>query len=163
MPITPSQLETQAQQQNTNQVVGNTTEGSLAKVLANEDGSLSTPKKGDPQELVDGKTDLANAIYNNANLAHPEKVAPDTGTASAQDSQIMQGVVTSRTNGGADPVQGRHYYGTSHHANLKSRSALNGLKGKAGRETVFGRFGPFHDSMTPHTPTYIYIYNDPGH
>jgi hypothetical protein len=152
-----------AQQQNPNQVVGNTTEGSLAKVLTNEDGSLSTPKGGAPQELVDGKTDLANAIYNNANLAHPEKVAPDTGTASAQDSQIMQGVVTSRTNGGADPAQGRHYYGTSHHANLKGRSALNGRKGAAGRESVFARFGPFHDSMTPHTPTYIYIYNDPGH
>jgi len=152
-----------AQQQNPNQVVGNTTEGSLAKVLTNEDGSLSTPKGGAPQELVDGKTDLANAIYNNANLAHPEKVAPDTGTASAQDSQIMQGVVTSRTNGGADPAQGRHYYGTSHHAKLKGRSALNGLKGAAGRESVFARFGPFHDSMTPHTPTYIYIYNDPGH
>jgi RHS repeat-associated protein len=152
-----------AQQQNPNQAVGNTTEGSLAKVLTNEDGSLSTPKGGAPQELVDGKTDLANAIYNNANLAHPEKVAPDTGTASAQDSQIMQGVVTSRTNGGADPAQGRHYYGTSHHANLKGRSALNGLKGAAGRESVFARFGPFHDSMTPNTPTYIYIYNDPGH
>jgi hypothetical protein len=151
-----------AQQQNPNQVVGNTTEGSLAKVLTNEDGSLSTPKGGDSQELVNGKTDLANAIYNNANLAHPEKVAPDTGTASAQDSQIMQSVVTSRTNGGADPVQGRHYYGTSHNANLKSRDAGNHLKGDAGREKVFARFGPFHDSQTPHTPTYIYIYNAPG-
>ena len=61
----------------------------------------------------------------------------------------MQGVVTSRTNGGADPVQGRHYYGTSHNANLKSRPSGNGLKGAAGREKVFARFGPFHDSMTP--------------
>jgi RHS repeat-associated protein len=144
------------------QQVGNTTEGSLAKVLTNEDGSLSTPKKGDPQELVDGKTDLANAIYNNANLAHPEKVAPDTGTASAQDSQIMQGVVTSRENGGADPVQGRHYYGTSHNPNLKSRPAGNGMKGAAGREKVFAKFGPFHDSTSPKRQTYIYIYNAPG-
>jgi len=130
--------------------------------LTNEDGSLSTPKKGDPQELVDGKTALANAIYNNANLPHPEKVAPDTGTASAQDSQIMQGVVNSRTSGGADPVQGRHYYGTSHNPNLKSRPSGNGRKGAAGREKVFARFGPFHDSMSPKRQTYIYIYNAPG-
>jgi hypothetical protein len=151
-----------AQQQNPNQAVGNTTEGSLAKVLTNEDGSLSTPKGGDPQQLVDGKTTLANAIYNNANLAHPEKVAPDTGAASAQDSQIMQGVVTSRTNGGADPAQGRVYYGTSHTPKLTSRSAGNGLKGAAGRETVFAKFGPFKDSISSRQ-TYIYIYNNPGH
>jgi hypothetical protein len=135
-------VKSSAQQQNPNQAVGNTTEGSLAKVLTNEDGSLSTPKGGDPQQLVDGKTALANAIYNNASLAHPEKVAPATGTPSAQDSQIMQGVVTSRTNGGADPVQGRVYYGTSHTPDLTSRSAGNGLKGAAGRETVF--VGPEH-------------------
>jgi RHS repeat-associated protein len=152
----------EAQQQNPNQAVGNTTEGSLAKVLTNEDGSLSTPKGGDPQQLVDGKTTLANAIYNNANLAHPEKVAPDTGAASAQDSQIMQGVVTSRTNGGADPAQGRVYYGTSHTPKLTSRSAGNGLKGAAGRETVFAKFGPFKDSISSRQ-TYIYIYNNPGH
>ena len=64
-------------QQNPNQVVGNTTESSLANVLTNEDGSISTPNKGAPDELVDGKTALANAIYNNASLPHPEKVAPD--------------------------------------------------------------------------------------
>jgi RHS repeat-associated protein len=151
-----------AQQQNPNQAVGNTTEGSLAKVLTNEDGSLSTPKGGNAQELVDGKTALANAIYNNADSAHPQKVAPDTGTASGQDSQIMQGVVTSRTNGGADPVQGRVYYGTSHTPDLTSRSAGNGLKGAAGRESVFAKFGPFKDSISSR-PTYIYIYNNPGH
>jgi hypothetical protein len=83
--------QVQAQQQNTNQPVGNTTEGSLAKVLTNEDGSLSTPKKGDPQELVDGKTALANAIYNNANLAHPEKVDRrlSGSTAVEQSSKIV--------------------------------------------------------------------------
>jgi RHS repeat-associated protein len=160
--IRREQLQQVAQQQNTNQAVGNTTEGSLAKVLTNEDGSLSTPKGGNAQELVDGKTALANAIYNNADSAHPQKVAPDTGTASGQDSQIMQGVVTSRTNGGADPVQGRVYYGTSHTPNLTSRSAGNGLKGAAGRESVFARFGPFKDSISSRS-TYIYIYNNPGH
>ena len=161
-PDTANQSKQPPAQQQQNQAVGNTTEGSLAKVLTNEDGSLSTPKGGDPQQLVDGKTALANAIYNNANLAHPEKVAPATGTPSAQDSQIMQGVVMSRTNGGADPVQGRVYYGTSHTPDLTSRSAGNGLKGAAGRETVFAKFGPFKDSISSR-PTYIYIYNNPGH
>ena len=152
----------QAQQQSSNQVVGNTTEGSLAKVLTNEDGSLSTQKGGNPQELVDGKIALANTIYNNANLARPEKVAPDTGAASAQDGQIMQGVVKNRISGGADPVQGRVYYGTSHIPNLTSRSAGNRLRGAAGRESVFAKFGPFKDSISSQS-TYIYIYNNPGH
>jgi hypothetical protein len=109
-------VKSSAQQQNPNQAVGNTTEGSLAKVLTNEDGSLSTPKGGDPQQLVDGKTALANAIYNNASLAHPEKVAPATGTPSAQDSQIMQGVVTSRTNGGAESCTGSRLLRNESHA-----------------------------------------------
>jgi hypothetical protein len=130
--------------------------------MSNEDRSLSTPKKGDPQELEDAKTALANAIINNAELDHPAKVAPATGTASTQDSQIMRDAYTNRANGGADPVEGRTQYGTSHHANLQSRSANNGLKGKAGRETVYEKFGPFKDS-TSKRPTYIYIYNDPGH
>jgi hypothetical protein len=144
------------------QTVGKTTEGSLAKVLTNEDGSLSTPKGGDSQVLVDGKMALANAIYNNANLSKPEVVAPNSGSASAQDAQIMQGVVTSRKNGGADPVDGRNYYGTTHNPNVKYRDAGNHLKGAAGRETVFAKFGPFKDSISSR-PAYIVIYNSPGH
>ncbi len=145
-----------------NSQVGNTTVGSLAKTLSNEDRSLSTPKGGDPSELEKGKTALANAIINNAELDHPAKVAPATGTATSQDAQIMRDASTNRANGGADPVQGRTQYGTSHHANLHDRSANNHLKGKAGRETVHQKFGPFKDS-TSRRPTYIYIYNDPGH
>lgn len=143
--------------------VGNTSVGSLAKVLTNEVGSLSTLKGSDSSELEKGKTALANALINNAERAHPNKVAPATGTASGQDEKIMEKAYTNRANGVADPVQGRTYYGTSHYPDLISRSAGNGLPGAAGRETVFARFGPFHDSQTPHTPTYIYIYNDPGH
>jgi hypothetical protein len=144
-----------------NEKVGNTTVGALEKTMSNEDRSLSTPKKGDPGELEKGKTALANAIINNAEVDKPAKVAPSTGTATTQDAQIMRDAYTNRANGGADPVQGRTQYGTSHNGNLNSRSASNGLKGKAGRETVFAKFGPFKDS-TSSRPTYIYIYNDPG-
>jgi hypothetical protein len=126
--------------------------------LTNEVGSLSG---GAPGQLVDAKTALANTIINNAELQHPAVVAPDTGTASAQDAQIMRAAYTNRTNGGADPVQGRTQFGTSHHGNLVSRSASNHLKGKAGRETVYEKFGPFKDS-TSRRSTYIYIYNNPG-
>jgi len=75
--------------------------------MSNEDRSLSTPKKGDPDVLVDAKDALANAIINNAELDHPAKVAPATGTATSQDAQIMRDAVTNRANGGADPVEGR--------------------------------------------------------
>jgi hypothetical protein len=145
-----------------NNQVGKTTVGSLEKTMSNEDRSLSTPKGGDPNELAKGKDALANAIINNAELDHPAKVAPATGTATGQDAQVMRDAYTNRANGGADPVQGRTQYGTSHHANLHSRSASNGLNGKAGREKVFEKFGPFKDS-TSRQSTYIYIYNDPGH
>lgn len=145
-----------------NEKVGKTTVGSLEKTMSNEDRSLSTPKGGDPSELAKGKEALANAIINNAERDQPNQVAPATGTATSQDAQIMRDAYTSRANGGADPVQGRTYYGTSHYANLHSRSASNNLKGKAGRETVYKKFGPFKDS-TSRRPTYIYIYNDPGH
>jgi hypothetical protein len=142
-----------------NEQVGKTTVGALEKTMSNEDRSLSG---GAPGELDKGKDALANAIINNAELARPAKVAPSTGTATTQDGQIMRGAITNRANGGADPAQGRTQYGTSHNANLKSRSASGHLKGKAGRETVHEKFGPFKDS-TSRRPTYIYIYNNPGH
>ena len=152
----------QANQQTESEPVGSTTVGSLAQTMTNEDGSLSTPKNGDPQELEKGKTALANALINNAELDQPAIVAPATGTASAQDTQIMRDAYTNRANGGADPVEGRTQFGTSHEPNLKNRDAGNRLKGSAGRETVFAKFGPFKDSISVR-PTYIYIYNDPGH
>jgi hypothetical protein len=130
--------------------------------MSNEDRSLSTPKKGNPDVLVDAKDALANAIINNAELDRPAKVAPATGTATTQDSQIMRDAATNRANGGADPVEGRTQYGTTHNPNLQSRSASNHLKGEAGRETVYEKFGPFKDS-TSRRPTWIVIYNDPGH
>jgi hypothetical protein len=120
------------------------------------------PKKGNPDVLVDAKDALANAIINNAELDRPAKVAPATGTATTQDSQIMRDAATNRANGGADPVEGRTQYGTTHNPNLQSRSASNHLKGEAGRETVYEKFGPFKDS-TSRRPTWIVIYNDPGH
>jgi RHS repeat-associated protein len=144
------------------QAVGNTTVGALEKTMTNEVGSLSTPKKGDPDVLVDAKTALANALINNANLNKPNQVAPATGTASTQDAQIMRGAATDRAKGGADPVEGRTYFGTTHDPNLQSRSAGNKLKGEAGRETVYEKFGPFKDS-TSRRPTWIVIYNNPGH
>jgi hypothetical protein len=161
-PPTPQQdaeKQKQAEEKMDSQPVGNTTVGNLAKTLTNEIGSLSG---GAPGDLEKGKTALANALINNAELDHPAKVAPATGTASTQDAQIMRDAQTNRGKGGADPAQGRTQFGTSHNGNLKSRSAMNGLKGKAGRETVYSKFGPFKDS-TSRRPTYIYIYNDPGH
>jgi hypothetical protein len=149
-----------AQQQNVdNQPVGKTTVGSLEKVMSNEDRSLSGGASG---ELEKGKTALANAIINGAELPRPPKVAPATGTPTDQDARIMRDAITNRNNGGADPVQGRTQYGTSHNPNVQWRDAGNHLPGAAGRETVFGKFGPFNDSYSKQ-PTWIVIYNDPGH
>ena len=125
--------------------------------MTHEDGSLSTPKGGDPTELEKGKTALANAIINGAESKHPPLVATPTVPASSQDAQIMRDAYTNRANGGADPVQGRIFYGTSHE-NLTSRPACIGCKA---RETVFAKFGPFNDSVGKGQQTYIYIYNDP--
>jgi RHS repeat-associated protein len=147
--------------QNNNQAVGNTTSDALAKTMTNEVGSLSTPKKGDPDVLSDGKDALANALINNANLDSPAKVAKATGTASPQDEQIMKDAATNRANGGADPVEGRTQFGTTHNPHVQSRDAGNHLKGAAGRETVYEKFGPFKDS-TSRRPTWIVIYNNPG-
>jgi RHS repeat-associated protein len=158
-PTSPCKSLPVAQQNVSSSAVGKTTVGNLAKTMTNEDGSLSG---GAPGSLEKGKTALANAIINNAKLKHPAKVAPDTGTPSTQDAQIMGDAYTNRSNGGADPVQGRTQYGTSHYGDLTDRSASNGLKGAAGRETVFAQFGPFKDS-TSRQQTYIYIYDDPGH
>jgi hypothetical protein len=52
--------------------------------MSHEDGSLSTPKKGDPDVLSDAKDALANAIINNAELKKPEQVATPDRSASAQ-------------------------------------------------------------------------------
>ena len=149
----------EAQQQNTQ--VGNTTSDALAKTMTNEVGSLSTPKKGNPDVLVDAKDALSNALINNANLDNPAKVAPATGTASTQDAQIMKDAVANRAKGGADPVEGRTQFGTTHNSHIQSRSAGNHLKGAAGRETVYEKFGPFRDSVS-RRPTWIVIYNNPG-
>ena len=46
--------------------------------MTNEVGSLSTPKKGNPDVLGDAKDALANTLINNANLDNPAKVAPAT-------------------------------------------------------------------------------------
>ena len=149
----------QAQQQNVNNdAVGKTTVGSLSKVLTNEIGSLGTPKGGDPKQLQNGANAIANALINNANRKRPNKVAPDTGTASSPLSQIMQDAYTNRANGGADPVGGRTFYGTSHIPPSRLHSRPIGR----GRQSVYESFGPFNDSWS-HQTTWIYIYNDPGH
>jgi RHS repeat-associated protein len=149
-----------AQQQN-NQAVGNTTEGDLAKTMTHEDGSLSTPKKGDPDVLADAKEALANTIINNAELTKPGQVATPDRSASAQDAQIMGDAVANRATGGADPVEGRTQFGTTHNRHVQWRNAGNHRKGEAGRETVYEKFGPFKDS-TSRRPTWIVIYNNPG-
>jgi RHS repeat-associated protein len=153
---------TETQNKTDNTQVGNTTSDALAKTMTNEVGSLSTPKKGDPDVLGDAKDALANTLINNANLDNPAKVAPATGTASTQDAQIMKDAVANRAKGGDDPVEGRTQFGTTHNPNVRSRSAGNHLKGAAGRETVYEKFGPFKDS-TSRRPTWIVIYNNPGH
>jgi RHS repeat-associated protein len=152
-------IEPVAQQQTDNKPVGSTTVGSLEKTMTHEDGSLSTQKGGDPTELEKGKTALANAIINGAESKHPPLVATPTVPASSQDAQIMRDAYTNRANGGADPVNGRTFYGTSHTPpdQLHSRPIGNG------RQTVYEHFGPFNDSVGGGRQTYIYIYNDPGH
>ena len=146
------------QQNVNNEAVGNTTVGNLSKVLTNEIGSLSTPKGGDHKELQNGANAIANALINNAHRTRPNEVAPDTGTASSSLAKIMQDAFTNRADGGADPVHGRTFYGTSHISprRLHSRPIGNG------RQTVYQHFGPFNDSYSGRT-TWIYIYNDPGH
>ena len=81
---------------NDNTKEGNTTVGALEKTMTNEVGSLSTPKKGNPDVLGDAKDALANTLINNANLDNPAKVAPATGTASTQDQQIMRDAAANR-------------------------------------------------------------------
>ena len=152
------QQQAQQQGQQQSETVGKTTVGALSKTMSNEDRSLSGGASG---QLVNGKTALANAIINGAKLSNPPKVAPATGTPTSQDAQIMQDAYTNRVNGGDDPVNGRVYYGTTHNANVQWRSAGNGLPGAAGRETVYQKFGPFKDSISPN-PTWIVIYNKPG-
>lgn len=150
----------QAQQQNVNNnAVGGTTVGNLGKVLTNEIGSLSTPKGGNPKELQNGANAIANALIDNAHRTRPNGTAPDTGTASSFLSQIMQSAYTNRANGGADPVQGRTFYGTSHIPPSRLLSRPIG----SGRQTVYEHFGPFNDSVGGGRQTWIYIYNDPGH
>ena len=153
---TGSQTRTSQEEVDTDPV-GKTTVGGLAKTLTNEVGVLHG---GVPGELGKAKTALSNAIINNALLKHPAKVAPETGSASIQDLKIMRAAYLNRVEGGSDPVNGRTQYGTSHFI-LQSRSASNGLKGKAGRESVYLMFGPFED-QTSLLPTFIYIYNNPG-
>lgn len=143
------------------QQIGSTTEGDLAKTMTHEDGSLSTPKKGDPDVLSDGKEALANTLINNAELEKPAQVATPDRPASAQDAQVMKDAVANRAKGGADPVEGRTQFGTTHNPNVQWRDAGNGLKGAAGRETVYEKFGPFNDS-TSSRQTWIVIYNNPG-
>ena len=147
--------------QNQNQAVGNTTSDALAKTMTHEDGSLSTPKRGDPDVLADAKEALANTLINNAELTKPGQVATPDRPASAQDAQIMKDAVANRAKGEADPVEGRTYFGTTHNPHVQSRDAGNHLKGAAGRETVYEKFGPFKDS-TSRRPTWIVIYNNPG-
>ncbi len=136
--------------------VGKSTVGQLAKTLSNEGRSLSG---GKPGELPHAKDQQANALINNDLKSKPEQVAPATGTATAQDSQIMEAAFFNRATGGDDPVEGRVYFGNSA-SDLGDRDAGNGLKGTAGRESIYDSFGPFNNSMG--APQYIYIYNNPG-
>jgi hypothetical protein len=128
----------------------------LANVLHNESNGLSG---GKPGELETGKTAEANAILNNAQRKRPNQMAPPTGSPTSQDVNIMEQVVYDRGTGVPDPVAGRTFFGNSAE-DLHSRPAGNGLPGMAGRQTVFGQFGPF--TWGSNAPQYIYIYNDPG-
>ena len=158
-PPTQTSSKSVAQQKTDNAVVGRTSVGALEKTMSNEDRSLSG---GAPGQLEKGKNAMANAIINNALLQHPAKVAPATGTPTKQDARIMRAAFQNRPNGGSDPVNGRTQYGTTHNPNVRYRSAMNHLKGAAGRETMYMKFGPFKDSVSG-LPTWIVIYNDPGH
>ena len=114
--------------------------------------------------MARAKAALANAIYNNARLKRPAVVAPATGTATEQDSDIMRKTYVDREAGGADPVEGRTQYGTTQNENVQYRSAGNLQQGAAGQETVYKKFGPFRDTGNPGPPktTFVIIYNDPG-
>ncbi len=130
--------------------VGNKTVGQLAKTLHNESKGLTG---GKPGELAKGKTAEANAILNNAEKAKPNAMAPSTGTAPAEDKQIMEEAVYNRATGGDDPVEGRTYFGNSAQ-DLGSRPIGNA------RQSVYDSFGTF--TWGNNAPQYIYIYNDPG-
>ena len=156
-----AQEQAKKDQQIDNSSVGDETVGDLAMTMSNETRGLSG---GKPGELDQAKTDLANALYNNAKSSDPQKVAPVSGTAAPADAQTMRTVFTSRSSGGADPVAGRRNFGTSSQE-LKCRPAGNRLPGAAGRETVFAKFGPFSDTSHKGAvrQTYFYIFNAPGH
>ena len=80
--------------------------------MTHEDGA-NTLKKGDPDGPRTPKEALANAIINNEELKKPEQVATPDRSASAQDAEMMKDAVANRAKGGADPVEGLHYYGTT--------------------------------------------------
>lgn len=153
------------------QKVGKFSVGQLAGVLFNEsrDLALVGPSQPGQDPLENAKTAEANAIYNNASLKKPHKMATPKVSKKLQktaqyrqDLQIMRAVYTSRTSGGSDPAAGRTYFGNSaEHLNSRpiGGSRHNSRPIGGSRQTVFERFGPFAFGSNP--PEYIYIYNDP--
>ena len=142
--------------------VGDYTLRELANVLTNESRDLSFI--GPSVSLFDNDLDQAkyvqaHAIINNALRTLPNKMANRTVTEAAaasrgheRDIAIMRQAYFDRMTRGADPAQGRTYFGNSADLILKSSPIGNS------RHTVFARFGPF--ALGSQKPRYIYIYND---
>ena len=145
-----------------NQRVGGYTVGELANVLTNESRDLSFI--GPSVSLFDNDLDQAkyvqaHAIINNALRKVPNAMANRTVTRAAaasrghdRDVAIMRQAYFDRMTRGADPAQGRTYFGNSADV-LKSRPIGNL------RQTPFVRFGPF--VLGSQSPRHIYIFNDP--
>ena len=78
--------------------------------VTNEDGSLSTPKKGNPDVLGDAKDALANTIINNAELTKPatggdghrNRLSP--GCTNYEGRRYEQGEWWGRSGRGSNPV-----------------------------------------------------------
>src|SRR5215468_4805318 len=145
-----------------NQKVGGFTVGELANVLTNESRDLSFI--GPSVSLFDNDLDQAkyvqaHAIINNALRKIPNGMANRTVTRAAaasrghdRDVAIMRQAYFDRMTRGADPAQGRTYFGNSAEV-LNSRPIGNS------RQTPFVRFGPF--VLGSQSPQYIYVFNDP--
>lgn len=141
--------------------VGDYTVGGLANVLTNESRDLGVGPGSSvlDKDLEDAKYVQAHAIINNAMLEDPHDMAGPTVTNAAatsaghpRDIAIMRQAYFDRMTKGADPAEGRTYFGNS-------AATLRWRRIGRSRQSPFKRFGPFALGSQPRK--YIYIFNDP--
>lgn len=147
--------------------VGSYTVGELANVLTNESRDLSFA--GPSVSIFDNDLDRAkyvqaHAILNNAMLTKSNAMAnrtvskaAATSPGHARDIAIMRQAYFDRMSQGADPAQGRTYFGNSAEL-LRSRPIGNA------RQTTFAQFGPFRlGSNTPNISMFSMIRENRTH